>query len=282
MKSLYHRLPRIYVVFLRNIYYSILKAYLRLYYVCKYGNPDMFDDIIIETTTQCNRRCEYCPNSLYERSLVQNQKLMSEDLFIRIINELKDLKFTGRISPHFYGEPLLDKRLGRLMNYAHETIPNAKLKIYTNGDLLDIPMLDVLYEVGVRNYLVTLHGNKEERQSKRTRVHDLQKHITENKKNIKIDILDITDNTYLSNRGGLVKVKNPTENIYCLNSHNPLTINYKGDVLLCCNDYLGKVSFGNIATEPLLAIWNNADFRRIRREIKKGIIKLDICEKCVS
>ena len=125
LKSNYCGFHHEYLRVLRGIYYSLAKAYQRSFFVVKYGNPDMFNDIIIETTTQCNRRCGYCPNSVYDRSLKHNSHLMSEHLFMKIINDLKEMRFAGRISPHFYGEPLLDKRLYRLMKYAHDTLPKA-------------------------------------------------------------------------------------------------------------------------------------------------------------
>ena len=143
-------------------------------------------------------------------------------------------------------------------------------------------MLDNLYEAGVKNYVVSFHGNAEERQRKRLRVHDLRKHIRECNPSIRIDVLDINDRTYLSNRGGLVSVNNLAENMYCQNPNNPLTIDYEGNVLLCCNDYLGQVCFGNVATEPLLSIWKNDQFTRTRREIRQGTLSLEICKQCVA
>ena len=99
---------------------------------------------------------------------------------------------------------------------------------------------------------------------------------------VHINFIEINNNSWLSNRGGLVKIKNVSKNIHCQDSTNPLVINYKGDVLLCCNDYLGRVKFGNVTEHSLLEIWDRESFKKVRKEIKNKIFKLDICKECVG
>ena len=41
----------------------------------------MFELLGIETITACNRRCSYCPNSLYDRGLLSNMKKMKTELY---------------------------------------------------------------------------------------------------------------------------------------------------------------------------------------------------------
>lgn len=269
-------LKRIY----RRIEHEISKRHVMLFYILKYRNSDVFNDINIETTTLCNRRCGYCPNSSFDRSIKQNERLMPEDLFKKIIDELKTIKFTGRISPHLFGEPLLDKRIVRLMKYAHETLPKAKLKMYTNADLLDINMLGGLCDAGVKDYVVSLHGTDKEKEINKNRVDKLVSYIREEGMNINISYFNVSTDSFLANRGGLVKVKNVNKVVSCQRSTNPLVVDYKGDVLICCNDYLGQVNFGNIANNSLLNIWNSKKFKSVRNDLKKKIYKFDICKKC--
>ena len=280
LKTIYRKIPYEYAFSFRNVYDRILKSHLFLFHILKYGNADMFNNINIETTTLCNRRCSYCPNSVFDRSLKQNEKLMPEDLFKKILNDLRSLRFTGRISPHFYGEPLLDKRLAGLMSMAHATLPKAKLEIYTNGDLLDITLMENLYEAGVRNYVVALHGDKNENELNEERFGRLRKQMKTNGKAVVIDLINLHNDSFLSNRGGLVNVKKVAKKVFCQYASNALVISTNGDVLLCCNDYLGQVSFGNVAKEALSEIWSKPGFKKIRKEISKGIFKADICKKC--
>jgi GTP 3',8-cyclase len=281
INSIYRKIPYKYSISIKNLYHKLLKLYLKTFYVLKYKNMDMFNDVNIETTTLCNRRCDYCPNSIYDRSLKQNEKLMSEAVFTKIIDDLKKIKFCGRLSPHLFGEPLLDKRMVKLMKYAHDNLPKTKLVIYTNGDLLSNKLLEDLYKAGVKNYVVALHGNGLENEANSLRICNIKKQIHKSMKSIKIDLIKFHKNMYLSNRGGLVKGHKVTDTMLCQYANNPLVINYKGDVLLCCNDYFGKVVFGNIENESLLTIWNKEGFKKIRKEVKKKIFKLDICKTCI-
>jgi len=265
---------------LSNAKIILLKTYLKLYYILKYGNTDMFNDINIETTTLCNRRCKYCPNSIFERSLEKNEKFMPEHVFRKIINDLKCIHFTGRISPHLYGEPLLDKRIVSLMRYAHEVLPKATLEMYTNGDFLNIEIIESLYEAGVHNYAISLHGNKKERDASRKRISYFIQYFKNEQKCISIDFIDLDSKYNFSNRGGLIRVKNESRQIRCKEPTNPLVINYRGDVLLCCNDYLDKVTFGNVMTETLINIWNSNSFKSTRNRNRKNNYILDICKKC--
>lgn len=75
------------------------------------GDDDVPSMVCIETITTCNRKCSYCPNSLYDRGLVMNQSRMESALFRKIIDDLAQSGWRGEIVPHLYGEPLLDERL---------------------------------------------------------------------------------------------------------------------------------------------------------------------------
>lgn len=86
-------------------------------FVVRYGHWDFFSDFNIEINTSCNRRCAYCPNSVFERGLIANERLMDEAIYCKLIDELATINFRGRLSPQLYGEPLLDRRLVPLMAY---------------------------------------------------------------------------------------------------------------------------------------------------------------------
>src|SRR6185369_4543838 len=93
-------------------------------------------NVFIETTSICNLRCPYCPNSTVGR----DQEFMEEATFYRIIDSLKeyDGNYTGLIAPHFYGEPLIDNRLETFVSYIRKVHPHSNIIIYTNGELLSI------------------------------------------------------------------------------------------------------------------------------------------------
>ncbi len=242
-----------------------------------------FAHIDIETTTYCNRRCSYCPNSVFERSLRKNEHLMAPALFRKIVDELADIGFKGSLSPHLYGEPLTDSRLISFMHYAHARLPNAELVIFTNGDFLTPALLDKLYAAGVRDYSITLHSTDDKSLTDTVnRVLQLEKHAKEQNMNISLSYQAGIGDGRLDNRGGLVEVDKLGRSPRCLEGDDPVAINYRGDVLICCNDYLGQVVFGNLCDESLEDIWLKPEFVKIRHQLERGVYTLDICKKCTG
>jgi 2-deoxy-scyllo-inosamine dehydrogenase (SAM-dependent) len=239
-------------------------------------------DLNIETTTYCNRTCRYCPNSVFERGSKKNRRQMPVSLFTNIIDELAEIDFSGRISPHLYGEPLTDSRLPSLMKYAHTKLPRAKLQIFTNGDLLTPELLSQLYEVGVRDYFITLHDADAHPHTRSTgRIEQLMTAASHHKMDVNLQYQTRSDMT-LYNRGGLVKTNEKSPRPVCLEPDNPVAINYRGDVLICCNDYLGEVTFGNLQNESLWDIWAKPNFLRLRRQLRKRVYVSDICKRCTG
>lgn len=117
----------------------------------------------VEINTHCNKKedtgqyCPYCPNSVIDPLSPQ---LMDEQLYKKIINDLKEFGFAGRLSFHFYGEPLLHPNIETLINYANKTIPKANLVLYTNGDRLNDSKYHSLIKSGI-NRIVIFNPDKE-------------------------------------------------------------------------------------------------------------------------
>jgi MoaA/NifB/PqqE/SkfB family radical SAM enzyme len=170
------------------------------------------------------------------------------------------------------------------MHYAHVRLPKATLTIFTNGDFLTPTLLDKLYAAGVRDYNITVHSADDPSLTDSVhRVMQLKKHAKDQNKDISLGY-EVGSQMPLGNRGGLVEVerdrRQPSVPPPCLWAHNPVTINYRGDVIICCNDYLGKVVFGNLCCESLEDIWSKSEFVKIRRQLERGVYTLDICKKC--
>lgn len=242
----------------------------------KYHTTDMFSHIYIDTITACNRRCSYCPNSKYDRGLIKNTRKMKTKLFHKIIYELAEIKFEGEIAPNFYGEPLLDERLPHLVDYTRKRLPYAKIIIFTNGDFLTLVMYKKLIKFGVNTFIITQHSKEESKKIK-----DIIKYQKKynNPYNVKLVYSRLA---YISNRGGLIKLKKTDHKFNgCYNIPSfKIGVDYRGNVLFCCEDYFSKIKLGNIKNEKLMDIWQKPYYKRLRKEIKKGIFKLELCKKC--
>lgn len=244
----------------------------------KHGTSDFITDLNIEINTSCNRRCEYCPNSLYDRGLPENEKLMPESLFKRIIDELAGIGFDGRISPHHYGEPLLDHRLTDFTTYMREKLPKAKIILVTNGDYLTIGCYNRLIESGVNGFCITQHGARIS-----NNVSELFKYLKKNPgRKVRIDYLKYNERTPLYNRGGEVNPHVINLNPRCKSAHNAVVIDFAGNVILCSNDYHSSIRFGNLNEDSLIEVWNSEYYRLLREQLFKGIYSLDICKRCTG
>lgn len=233
----------------------------------------LFSNVEIETSSECNFKCQYCPVSTHPRP----KGIMPAETIAKAIVELKELKYEGTVAPHFYNEPLLDERLPQIIELFHKQLPKASILLVTNGSKLTYETFKELVNRGVVRFKISQYGPK----------------ILPNIKKL-FNQLSVEEREYirytnhakegilLSNRGGLVKVKKALKLAYCYAPTNTLTIDYLGNVHLCCNDYLGQHNQGNINNEKIIDIWNKPNFKQIRKELRKGDFSLPLCKKCTG
>jgi radical SAM protein with 4Fe4S-binding SPASM domain len=115
----------------------------------------------IETHSYCNRRCDYCPNSIGDR-LGPNIR-MEDAIWQRIINDLGEIEYDSIIALNSYNEPLADRFILERLRQVRVTIPKAKLWIYTNGDYLDADYLNDLADAGLDVLSISVHLNQGEK-----------------------------------------------------------------------------------------------------------------------
>lgn len=229
----------------------------------------MFTSTNIETYGHCNRACDFCFNS--DRFPDRGPGIMPLETWEKIINDLSALGFAGRISPHHYGEPLLDKRLPELLSMARKACPDAELHFSSNGDLLTEALLLKLLDHGLDSILVTNYDDFErplltglhEKYPDHVRYRQSRDMWFQNKAGVQLD-----------------RVSSHAR-MPCLRPSRQLVVNWKGNVVLCCNDYYENHVFGNVMDASLLEIWNSDEFRRYRRLLGKGYrAEIDICANC--
>jgi len=244
-----------------------------LFSFMRYGTTDMFYHVYIDTITACNRRCYYCPNSVYERGLIRNIRKMEVDTFHKIIDELAELKWVGEIAPNFYGEPLLDDRLTNFVRYIKDKLPATRVHLNTNGDFLTVDLYKELVSSGVDAIGITHHPG-----GKPAFLEQVMKYRKENgHDNVPLYFykLKFMYNRAFMNLGKGLKDRNCAENAL-----HKIGIHWNGDIIFCCNDYLVSEKLGNINDKKLIDIWKSTRYREIRKDIKRGLFKLDVCKRC--
>jgi MoaA/NifB/PqqE/SkfB family radical SAM enzyme len=260
----------------------------------------------IETATYCNRTCDWCPNSVYDRG--QEQNFIKPELFEKIIGDLRDIDYNKDLSLHNYNEPLYDPNIYRYIKMSHDALPQANVMIFTNGDILDAEKCIKLEESGVTTLFITLHyaiGAPDFMQK-------LEKHFRRISKLVKDEKLyDQTDGygnkleatfgrmkiiyyipfrSTLTSRGGLLTKLNkaPDTDTVCLVPFSCSAIDYEGNVKLCFDIYpaheLHRKNgiIGNLAEKSFRELWFSDCYNDVRRKFLLKSLRNGICECCAK
>ena len=234
-------------------------------------NPFAFiTSIQVQTKDLCNRKCSFCPNSVIEKLGEE----MSEEVFIRILDELARLEYKGRLHLYLQNEPTLDTRLPRWTRLARERLTENPLFISTNGDFL-LPMLDDLLAAGMSEIAVCCYDDAHKA---------ILKHYWSNavKYMGRVFFLPMGElEPTFYNRAGLIDVESQGTGNFCHWLFSKMSINWKGDLILCCSDYHYQVVMGNVMDQPLDDIWMCDKYQTYRRAHHQGRAKsMPLCDVC--
>lgn len=246
----------------------ILRLSYEVYRLSLHTGRDLPTAILIETNTLCTRSCHYCPRPTKKKITLKTETFHS------IIDQIKEWGFRGRISPHSYNEPLTDSRIFDLISYTHKKLPQSKIILFTNGDLLTAKKVNRLIDVGVSEIRVSLHEPISAKSKNRL--------IELGKQYDLIKLKDMTDANRelpLINRGGLLSFKRIEHLPFC-SLINMMVIRADGNIVLCCNDVNEHHILGNVEEEDLESVWNKPKFRELRHDIRRGRYALPICKRC--
>ncbi|MFW6231368.1 MAG: SPASM domain-containing protein, partial [Nanoarchaeota archaeon] len=98
----------------------------------------------------------------------------------------------------------------------------------------------------------------------------------------KVFLREHIEESILSTRGGLISVKHPEQKHFCVVPFTEMTIDHRGNVRLCSDDFFSTMVFGTIKEKSVLDIWNQETFSQLRRDIRKGKSLPLICRKCMQ
>jgi len=102
----------------------------------------------IETCTDCNALCWYCPASIRPKS----PEFMPSDVFRRVIQEVAASLDVEWVSLNHYNEPLLDPHFAARVRLISDY--SLRLRLFTNATLLTMQHVELLVETGVLESLV--------------------------------------------------------------------------------------------------------------------------------
>lgn len=243
-----------------------------------YEKSQLFNHVEIETVNRCNGNCSFCPVSV--KNDTRDYCEMSWELFERIIVQLAELNYDGRLALFSNNEPFLDKTIVEKHRYAREKCPNARMHLFTNGTLLTLnKFLDIipyLDELVIDNY-----NQKLELIKPCIEIRDYCELHPELKS--KVTIVLRKQQEILSNRGG--DAPNRTDSVSyptakCVLPFKQMIIRPDGKVSLCCNDPLGRNTLADLTKETLVEAWNNPRFQMVRNCLHEGRGNWKHCVGC--
>lgn len=257
-----------------------------------------FKNIYIEITKACNLKCPFCPSKD-----VSEKDYLSFDNFKYIIDQIKD--YTDGIYLHILGEPLLHKDVFKFIDYASKYV---KVSLTTNGRLINkwtnelinsnlyvinISLQSLITEniIYIDEYLDNVEDlikNKPDSLAIHLRIWNnkekngllnnyLNNYLFDRKldsyKNVNISVQDEFKWPSLDDKINEIKSS-------CLGGKSQIGILLNGDVCICCLDYLGHTSIGNIYQST----FDNMIKNELYQNVLKGWINkepyFELCKKC--
>ena len=248
--------------------------YLSEYYR-ENGRFPLFQQVLIETRTDCNNRCPFCPHAHNQKPL----GVMTWSCYTRTVDQLVEIGYNGRVALMVSNEPLLEDRLRDMVVYARKASPRLFLDITTNGKLLTLAKVDELLGAGLDN--VNINDYREDRDKRPMGLSEnLEPIRAAYGNNPKVTFQYRRTDEQLPNYGGNIKqVTDGTGLGFCNFPFRKVVVSYSGDVLLCCNDFLYNTCFGNVMSGQIDECWNHPRMNEIRIGLLAGR-RMSLCARC--
>ena len=237
---------------------------------------------IIEFSTSglCNRKCIFCPRSSETYEHVNSH--LSIDNLEKVVEEL-----SGYNSEYFFlfsgfSEPLLTKNLHLLIGLIKKKLPNSRVEINTNTDLLTQERIRELFEHGLDSVICSIYDDEHRLKEVENLLlscglladqYELRPRYL--KKDVDGEAALKEFGITLSNRGGTMenavfKIDSLSEPLAkpCYYPFYTLFIDYNGDYLMCPHDWSKISKLGNIETHELVEdIWNGQTMENYRKQL---------------
>ena len=268
-------------------------------------------EVHIETLALCNAACTFCPYPKMDR---QGDR-MSDELIDKIITDLKkvpaDVPFF--IAPFKVNEPFLDKRIFSVCAKINEQLPNAQLRLFSNGSPLTKENLEKVSAIGkVAHLWISLneiearaYENLMQLPLDRTlaNLDTLHEMVAGGRFSHPVMISRVTDGTPRDREFvSFVRQRYPRFNPFLIGANNwtgqveagadrpvppsgcvrwfELSIMASGKVALCCMDGEGKHVIGDVSTHAVLDVYNDPEYRKMRQSTFSRKDAAAPCNKC--
>lgn len=233
--------------------------------------------IEIENSSFCNRKCSFCGNTYIDR--YSQHHIMEEDVYIKFLENLREINYTGVLNFNRYNEPFAEKIILERIAMARKILGNeVTLMCFSNGDYLDADYFSQIEEMGLDILYIQDYSKETDKNIIINRLLQMKERISNSDYEIKCyenmiecRILDTTMKEACIQHRFLEKCGNPRggmlsqfeTDIYeepCYSPSFTVVIDYNGNVMPCCNlrsdcEEHKKYILGNIKENNIVDIY---------------------------
>jgi radical SAM protein with 4Fe4S-binding SPASM domain len=225
--------------------------------------------IQIENTAYCNRKCPWCPQSKLDFG---PDDRMDWKTLEKVVKDLVEMNYQGRIHPYGNGEPLTDSDFIKRVRYIKNRLPKSHMYIATNGDYVGNAFsFDDMFMSGINEIQVNYYDDNNKH---------LKYYISSNGNQIyHYNVGDLRETFY--NRAGNIKITNIITYESCWWPGRKLFINYQGDMLVCCSDWKYEDVVGNVHELPINELANSPKIKMYQDKLADNKShELPLCSQC--
>lgn len=268
-------------------------------------------EVHIETHAICNAKCTFCPYPTMER---QGDR-MPDELVDKIIEDLKAIPKSHPllISPFKVSDPLLDKRIFSICEKLNTKLPNANLRLFTNGSPLTENIVEKI--AGIRNVLhlwISLNSSEKAEyealmqlpfEKTISKLDHLHRRVAAGYPH-PVAVSRVTNGTpgdeafmkfvatryprfqcYMVGRSdwaGQVNIGTKKRVLpFGCSRWYEVSIMASGKVALCCMDGEGRHVIGDVNRQTVLEIYNSPGYRKLRQYTFSRLAAAMPCDTCV-
>ncbi|GFM38128.1 radical SAM/SPASM domain-containing protein [Desulfovibrio psychrotolerans] len=236
----------------------------------------------------CTRACPFCP--FYDPAVYKkNPVAMDFGLYQKIIRELESIQYAGKILYSGFCEPLLNKHITEFIAFTRKTLPNSRIEMVTNGDLLTKEVLLSLLDASLDTINISIYDGPAEAKQFELLVEEAN--VPEGAVVLRRRYKTETNfGMTISNRSGLINsnaYRDENETPPELPLHQPcyypfymIMVDVDGSPLLCPHDWKKLSGLGNLKTESLLSVWNSKKMNAWRKRLINCKRDFDPCALC--
>jgi radical SAM protein with 4Fe4S-binding SPASM domain len=261
----------------------------------KIPSKPLFEGIFFEVRTQCNGTCSFCAAA--RQFDTRKDTLMPKKLYLKIMKELKQIGYQGRVAFHVNNDPLIFPHIVEYVRIAREHLPSSWIQILTNGKALSVKLADELLrekinELSINYYCDDIYADAPPYLQKVwadviPRYHpkqDIGFGLGCRNKKFVFNLLKSRSKMVKSNRAGSAPNKKKQLDEwrgFCEYPFTQFNVTTDGRVSKCCADLYFSDPMGNANSESIMDIWNGQKFSDVRRQLLAGNRQaIGTCEKC--